>query len=90
MREFIYFSGKARTSGNFNDKELMQAGRMDIVLNFIIHSFFISNAMREDVRLHLVFYGPPTPPRHITITSKTENISKKSINPPPWQIKSLN
>ena len=63
MREFIYFSGKARTSGNFDD--LMKAGRMDIVCHFIINSFFVSHHIREDTRLHLVFYGPPNPPMHI-------------------------
>ena len=79
VREFIYFSSKARTSGNF--KDLMKAGRMDIVCNVIIHAFFISNAIRDDVKLHLVFYGPPTPPRHIIFNSKIKNvISKKDIS----------
>ena len=78
MREFIYFSSKARTSGVW--KDLMQAGRMDIVCNAVIHSFFISNAMRDDVILHLIFYGQPTPPRHIELTSRAgEVISKKDI-----------
>jgi len=62
MRTFLYFSSKARTTGNF--KDLMKAGRMDIVCNVIIHSFFISNAIRKDTELHLVFYGPPTPPTY--------------------------
>ena len=69
MRTFVYFSSKARTTGNWDD--LMQAGRMDIVCNFLIHSFFISNAMREDVDLHLVFYGSPDPPKHIEINVKS-------------------
>ena len=77
MRTFIYFSSKARTSGNW--KDLMKAGRMDIVCNVIIHSFFISNAMRDDVVLHLIFYGQPNPPRHLIIESKANNISKKDI-----------
>jgi len=63
MREFIYFSGKARTSGNFDD--LMKAGRMDIVCHFIINSFFVSHHIRDDTKLHLVFYGPPNPPMHL-------------------------
>ena len=70
MRDFIFFSRNARTSGNFND--LMKAGRMDIVCHVVINSFFISHRMREDVKLHLVFYGPPTPPRHIEIFVKNE------------------
>jgi len=78
MRTFIYFSGRARTSGNWDD--LMQAGRMDIVCNVIIHTFFISNAMREDVKLHLIFYGQPDPPKHIEIISNRETpLSKKDI-----------
>ncbi|MEM4230604.1 MAG: tRNA (pseudouridine(54)-N(1))-methyltransferase TrmY [Candidatus Pacearchaeota archaeon] len=63
MREFLFFSRTARTSGNFRD--LMEAGRMDIACHVVINSFFISNKMRDDVKLHLVFYGPPTPPRHL-------------------------
>ena len=65
MREFIYYSKRAVTTGNFNTKDLMQAGRMDIVCNFVIMSFFTSHNLREDVKLHLIFDGPPNPPRHI-------------------------
>jgi tRNA pseudouridine-54 N-methylase len=79
MREFIYFSRKARTSGNW--KDLMKAGRMDIVCHFIIHSFFVSNAIRKDVKLHLVFYGSPDPPKHLEINSNSAEImSKKDIS----------
>ena len=78
MREFIYFSSKARTSGNFDD--LMKAGRMDIAIHFIINSFFLSNNLRDNVKLHLIFYGPPTPPRHLTLISNPEiPISKKDV-----------
>jgi len=77
MREFIYFSKNARTSGNFRD--LMEAGRLDIVCHAIIMSFFVSNAVRENVRLHLFFYGQPDPPKHIEINSNA-SISKKDIS----------
>jgi len=78
MREFIYYSNRARTSGNW--KDLMKAGRMDIVCNFIIQTFFLSNKMRDDIHLHLVFTGPPNPPVHIEIISDKElPISKKDI-----------
>jgi len=78
MREFIYFSSKAHTSGNFDD--LMKAGRMDIAIHFIINSFFLSNNLRDDVKLHLIFYGPPTPPRHLILISNPEMpISKKDV-----------
>jgi len=65
MREFIYFSSKARTSGNFDD--LMKAGRMDIALHVVINAFFLSHKLREDTKLHLVFYGPPNPPMHLEL-----------------------
>ncbi len=78
MREFIYYSNKARTSGNW--KDLMKAGRMDIVCNFIIVSFFLSHKMRENIKLHLIFCGPPNPPMHLEfISDKNLPISKKDV-----------
>lgn len=74
MREFVYFSRTAWTTGNF--KNITKAGRIDIACHFIIHSFFISNARRKNVILHLFFYGPPDPPKHIEIHSDA-SISKK-------------
>ena len=80
MRHFVYFSATARTSGNFDTKELMQAGRMDIVIHSIIQALFLSKSYREDVKMHLVFYGQPTPPRHIEIQVTDDlEISKKDI-----------
>ena len=80
MREFIYFSSKASTTGNF--KDLKDAGRMDIVCHFVINSFFVSNAIRPEVRLHLIFYGQPDPPRHIILEINEKNkefVSKKDV-----------
>lgn len=80
MREFIYYSKSAVTSGNFIKDNLMQAGRIDIVCNVIISAFFLSNETRDDVRLHLIFDGPPTPPVHLIIEYDDElPISKKDI-----------
>lgn len=82
MREFIYYSEKARTSGNWYRNDLMKAGRMDIVCNVIIQCLFLSNKMREDIKLHLIFNGPPNPPMHLEFISgkiDKENISKKDI-----------
>lgn len=77
MREFIYYSGKARTSGNWDD--LMKAGRMDIVCNVII-SCYLSHKIREDVKLHLIFNGPPNPPMHLEFDSNKDiPISKKDV-----------
>ena len=80
MREIVYFSKSAWTTGNF--KDLMRAGRMDIVCHAIIMSFFVSNKLREDVKLHLFFYGKPDPPKHLELMPRiTEEfqISKKDI-----------
>ena len=82
MREFVYYSGSAVTAGNIIKDNLMAAGRMDIVCNVIISVFFVSNKMRDDVKLHLVFDGPPNAPRHLVLeSSKLEDgrISKKNV-----------
>jgi len=78
MREFIYYSGRARTSGNFED--LMSAGRIDIAIHSLINAFFLSNAMREDVIFHMIFYGQPDPPKHFEfVYNKDMPISKKDV-----------
>jgi tRNA (pseudouridine54-N1)-methyltransferase len=85
MREFIFFSNQARTSGNFDTRNLMDAGRMDIACHVIIHSFFLSHKLREDTKLHLIFNGPPDPPKHLILfpqgrkTSGNITISKKDV-----------
>jgi tRNA (pseudouridine54-N1)-methyltransferase len=80
MREFIYYSKRAVTAGNFIKDDLMKAGRMDIVCNVFISVFFISNFMRDDVKLHLVFDGPPNAPRHLVFESNPEMpVSKKDV-----------
>jgi len=80
MREFVYYSKNAVTAGNLIGDNLMQAGRLDIVCNFIVSCFFVSNAMRDDVRLHLIFDGGPNNPRHLVFESNEEMpISKKNI-----------
>ncbi len=76
MREFIYYSKHARTSGNFDLRDLMKAGRMDIACQIAIMSFFLSHKLREDAKLHLVFDGSPDPPKHLELFPG-ENIEKK-------------
>lgn len=81
MREFIYFSKKAPTTGNF-PQDLKKAGRLDIVCHFVIGTFFVSHAMRK-AKLHLVFDGPPDPPKHLEINSTEkmkEFLSKKDVS----------
>ena len=70
MRHFIYFSRHGATSGKALSGDLMKAGRMDIAIHVIIMSFFLSRSVREDVKLHLLLYGMPNPPKHIEITLK--------------------
>ena len=78
MREFVYYSPGARTSGNW--KDLKKAGRMDIVCNVIIQSLFVSNKLREGIHLHLVFEGQPNPPMHLELFSDSKlPISKKDV-----------
>ncbi len=68
MREFVYYSQNAVTSGKLIGKNAM-VGRLDIVCNVIIQTFFTSNNLRKDVRLHLVFDGPPYENRHLILDS---------------------
>jgi tRNA (pseudouridine54-N1)-methyltransferase len=81
MREFIYYSKNAVTAGNFIKDDLMKAGRLDIACNVIIQTLFVSGEMRDDVKLHLIFDGPPNPPIHIEIYPKDKeiDISKKDV-----------
>lgn len=80
MRHFVYFSRHGVTSGKFDTKELMKAGRMDIVIHTIIAGFFLSNDFRKDVKMHLVLYGMPNPPKHIEMQITPDlKISKKDI-----------
>jgi tRNA (pseudouridine54-N1)-methyltransferase len=80
MREFIYYSKSAVTAGNMIKEDLKAAGRMDIVCNVIISAFFTSNAMRPDIKFHLIFDGPPSAPRHLVLESNEKMpISKKDV-----------
>ncbi len=72
MRELIYYSRTAPTSGNFSTDDLQKAGRIDIAIHVIIASFFLSHKIRSDTKLHLCFAGPPTPPRHIEMSPVLE------------------
>ena len=80
MREFVYYSKNAVTAGNLIKDDLKKAGRLDIVCNFVVSVFFVSNAMRDDVRLHLIFDGGPNAPRHLVLESNEDMpISKKNV-----------
>ncbi len=78
LREFILLSNRGWTSGNF--KDLMKAGRLDIVAHSVIASLFVSNAIRIDTKLHVVLNGPPDPPKHIIFEGNEKSpISKKDV-----------
>ena len=80
MREFVYFSQSARTSGNFDSNDLMKAGRMDIAIHSFIQGVFLSHGFRKDMKFHFIFYGMPDPPKHIEIQVKDDlEISKKDV-----------
>ncbi len=78
VREFVYFSKRAVTTGNFSD--LAAAGRMDIAIHTIIHAFFISRARRENIKVHLFFYGPPDPVKHLELRSAAEDGSPSPLS----------
>jgi tRNA (pseudouridine54-N1)-methyltransferase len=65
MREFIYYSSTAPTSGSLIKDDLMKSGRLDIAIHTVIAAFFLSHDIRRDVKLHLVFDGPPNPTMHL-------------------------
>lgn len=84
-REFIYYSERARTVGNFGD-DLMKAGRIDIACQIVIMSFFVSHKLRQNVKLHLLFNGPPDAPKHMELypgkalaENSDHDISKKDV-----------
>ncbi|MBS3072733.1 hypothetical protein J4477_02780 [Candidatus Pacearchaeota archaeon] len=77
MREFIYFSNRAVTSGKYLSENLMQAGRMDIAIHVLINSLFLSHKIREKTKVHLIFNGPPNPPQHLIIFPDGKNSSGK-------------
>jgi tRNA (pseudouridine54-N1)-methyltransferase len=80
MREFVYFSQSARTSGNFDTGDLMKAGRMDIAIHSFIQGVFLSHGFRKDMKFHFIFYGMPDPPKHIEIQVTDDlEISKKDV-----------
>ncbi|MCW4027439.1 MAG: hypothetical protein NWE76_08160, partial [Candidatus Bathyarchaeota archaeon] len=68
MIEFVLFSRKGRTDGNF--KNLREAGRLDAVYQCLLLGFFTSGAIRRDVIFHVILGGPPRPPVHLTFDGR--------------------
>ena len=73
MREIIYYSRTAPTSGKYvNENDPYESGRLDIPIHSVIASFFLSFKIRTDVKLHLIFSGPPDPSKHLELQPVTE------------------
>src|SRR3989338_8272500 len=72
MREFIYYSRTAPTSGSYIGENLQESGRIDIAIHTVIAAFFLSHKIRTDAKLHLCFAGPPDPPKHLELKPVTE------------------
>ncbi len=72
MREFIYYSRTAPTSGSYIKEDLQESGRIDIAIHTVIATFFLSHKLRADAKLHLCFAGPPDPQKHLELMPVTE------------------
>lgn len=81
VREFVLFSRLGRTDSAFSN--LHDAGRLDIVYECIVGSFFLSHGLRRDVTFHASLNGPPKPPVHIQIDGETLYDVRTDVN--TWQ-----
>src|SRR3989338_6133959 len=72
MREIIYYSRTAPTSGSYITEDLQRSGRIDIAVHTVIATFFLSHKIRTDTKLHLCFAGPPDPQKHLELQPVTE------------------
>lgn len=68
-REFVVYSRKGRTDSRFTN--LVEAGRLDLVHESIVASFFLSHGLRRNVVFHALLSGPPNPPLHLRIDGRT-------------------
>lgn len=65
----MLYSRKGRTDSKFTN--LRKAGRLDVVLECIQASLFVSYGIRRDVVFHALLSGPPSPPLHLKIDGAT-------------------
>ena len=72
MREFIYYSRTAPTSGSYVGEDLQRSGRIDIAVHTVIAAFFLSHKLRMDTKLHLLFAGAPDPSKHLELKPVTD------------------
>jgi tRNA (pseudouridine54-N1)-methyltransferase len=69
MREFILFSRKGQTDSNFVN--LHDAGRLDVVHECIVASFFLSHGLRRNVVFNALLSGPSRPPLNMRLDGQT-------------------
>ncbi len=78
MRKFIIVSHRAKADGNFSLDDLCGgAGRMDVLLRCINAAFFISNNIRKNVEVYIVFSGSGSAPKTIRLVGS----ELKYLNP---------
>ncbi|WP_457742654.1 tRNA (pseudouridine(54)-N(1))-methyltransferase TrmY [Thermococcus sp.] len=66
MRTFIIKANKAKTSPDFRLSDLPgTSGRIDVLCRFLNAAFLLSHGFRRNVRVWLLLYGPPNPPKAI-------------------------
>ncbi len=66
MYEFVLYSRKGRTDGNFGS--LAEAGRLDVVYQCILTTLFKAHSHRHDAKFHAILNGPPRPPLHLEVS----------------------
>ncbi len=78
MTVFVVIGRKVCTDGRFSLNDLTgSTGRLDVLLRCINSSFMLSNDIRRDIELYLVFQGEPDPPK--TLLFKGDEL--KYLNP---------
>ncbi|NJE06071.1 tRNA (pseudouridine(54)-N(1))-methyltransferase TrmY [Thermococcus sp. M36] len=66
MRTFIVKANEAHTAYDFSLKDLPgTSGRIDLLCRFLNSAFLLSHGIRKNVRVWLLLYGPPKPPKAI-------------------------
>lgn len=81
MRTFIIRARKA-PSKTFNTRDLVKAGRMDLVCRCISNAMWVSDGIRRDVVVKVVLEGSKNGPKVLTIKSdeiKTLNADEQNI-----------
>ncbi len=66
MRTFIIKANEAHTKADFRLRDLPgTSGRIDVLCRFLNAAFLLSHGFRKNVRVWLLLYGPPEPPKAI-------------------------